>query len=118
MSFLSAKLRGVQGDGIMFWCPGCHCAHMVRTDRSLSPCWGYNGNPELPTFTPSILVKGVKRLTDEQHAAFMRGEGLPEPEPMVCHMFVTDGNIQFLHDCTHALAGQTVPIPDWDAKDR
>ena len=33
-------------------------------------------------------------------------------------MFVTDGNIQFLADCTHALAGQTVPMPDWDAKDQ
>ena len=29
-----------------------------------------------------------------------------------CHSFVTDGRIQFLSDCTHALAGQTVDLPD------
>ena len=31
----------------------------------------------------------------------------------VCHSFVTDGRIQFLGDCTHKLAGQTVNIPEW-----
>ena len=31
----------------------------------------------------------------------------------VCHSFVTDGRIQFLADCTHALAGQTVDLPEW-----
>jgi hypothetical protein len=30
----------------------------------------------------------------------------------VCHSFVTDGKIQFLGDCTHALAGQTVELPE------
>jgi hypothetical protein len=29
-------------------------------------------------------------------------------------LFVTDGRIQFLGDCTHALAGQTVDLPDWE----
>jgi hypothetical protein len=33
----------------------------------------------------------------------------------VCHSFVTDGRIQFLNDCTHPLAGQTVDIPEWPA---
>ncbi len=31
----------------------------------------------------------------------------------VCHSFVTDGQIQFLGDCTHKLAGQTVPLSAW-----
>lgn len=30
-----------------------------------------------------------------------------------CHSFVTDGFIQFLADCKHAMAGQTVPLPAW-----
>lgn len=30
-----------------------------------------------------------------------------------CHSFVVDGRMQFLGDCTHALAGQMVDIPDW-----
>ena len=35
---------------------------------------------------------------------------------MACHTFVTDGRIQFLGDCTHALAGQTVDLPDWPVR--
>lgn len=31
----------------------------------------------------------------------------------VCHSFVRAGRIEFLGDCTHALAGQTVPLPPW-----
>ncbi|MNR55162.1 hypothetical protein D3C85_1754830 [compost metagenome] len=43
----------------------------------------------------------------------------PAPEsfesvPTVCHSWVTDGKIQFLHDCTHALAGQTIALEDVD----
>jgi hypothetical protein len=34
-------------------------------------------------------------------------------QPVVCHSFVTDGRIQFLEDCTHELAGQTVDLPEW-----
>ena len=58
------------------------------------------------SFKPSVLVK-TGRAVDPT---------LPEPEPgdppEVCHSFVTDGRIQFLNDCTHALAGQTVDLPD------
>ena len=32
----------------------------------------------------------------------------------VPRQFVVDGRIQFLGDCTHELAGQTVDIPGWD----
>lgn len=35
----------------------------------------------------------------------------------VCHSFVTEGRIQFLGDCTHALANQTVDLPDWTEED-
>lgn len=34
--------------------------------------------------------------------------------PAVCHSFVRDGQIEFLGDCTHSLAGQTVPLPSVD----
>jgi hypothetical protein len=30
-----------------------------------------------------------------------------------CHSLVTDGNIQFLDDCTHELKGKTVPLEDF-----
>jgi hypothetical protein len=28
-----------------------------------------------------------------------------------CHSFVVEGQMQFLSDCTHEMAGQIVPIP-------
>jgi hypothetical protein len=60
--------------------------------------WEWNGSLDKPTFKPSIFVNAR------------------QSNPMVpsCHSFVTDGRIQFLNDCTHALAGQTVDLPEWD----
>jgi len=102
MSRISRKLRSVEGGGLMFWCPGCDCGHMVRHGDGAGPRWGWNGDAERPTFTPSVLVS-----YDGADAGM---DGAP---PAVCHWFVTDGRIQFLADCTHALAGQTVDLGDW-----
>lgn len=111
MGALSRVLRNVAGGGLAFWCPGCEEAHVVWHGAGPGPRWTWNGDADRPTFAPSVLVTGVKRLTDEQHAAWLRGEGLPAPVPSVCHSFVNDGRIQFLGDCTHALANQTVDLP-------
>ena len=106
MSALSPILRNViDGNGerlLSFWCPGCEGSHIVTIERDTRPCWGWNGSVDAPTFTPSILVT-------------YNGDdaGVDDAPPATCHSFVTDGQIQFLGDCTHALAGQTVPIPLW-----
>lgn len=88
------------GRRVHFWCPGCDDAHGVVVETP--EAWGFNGDLERPTFTPSVLV---------------RYGHLPAGGPMgtdpVCHSFVTDGRIQFLGDSTHALAGQTVDLPEW-----
>lgn len=73
-----------------FHCPGCGCAHFVKV-----PSWEWNKSMDKPTFRPSIKVTGGT-------------------SGIVCHSFVTDGLIQYLGDCTHALAGQTVGVPVWD----
>lgn len=114
MGALSIYLRDIAGGGLAFWCPGCREVHVVQHGQGPGPRWVWNGDPIHPTFTPSVLVTGVKRLTDEQHAAWRRGEGLPEPVPSRCHTFVTDGRINYLSDCSHELAGQIVdmvPMP-------
>lgn len=114
MSALSRLLRSSADGGLLFWCAGCDGAHQVMVGAGSGPRWGYNGNPDKPTLTPSILVRGVDRLTDEERDRVMAGERI-EPRPIVCHSFVTDGRIQFLSDCTHALAGQTVDLPEFDS---
>lgn len=110
MSTLGSKLRVLQGGRVAFHCPGCNQAHHVTVDGSRG--WTFTGGGDRPTFSPSILVKGTVPITDEEHAIIMQG-GTVEPKPLVCHSFITDGRIRFLDDCTHALAGQTVDLPDW-----
>ena len=108
MSQLSRKLRSSEGGGLLFWCPGCDGAHRVMIGAGPGPRWGYNGDPDAPTFTPSVLV-----TYNGPDAGKDRGDGRLAP-PSVCHSFVRDGKIQFLRDCTHHLAGQTVDLPDFD----
>jgi len=83
--------------------------------------WTWNGSATKPTFQPSVLVKGSE-FTDAGRAAYESwfAAGCPQPSPLrfesrdtCCHSFVVDGRMQFLSDCTHSLAGQTVLIPDW-----
>lgn len=91
MAQLGSKLRSVQGGAVAFKCPGCNSMHRIVVSGSVRPRWGYNGDPDRPTFIPSIRVKGSKYL---------------------CHSYVTDGRIRFLEDSTHTFAGKTVELPD------
>ena len=108
---IGSKLRSLEGGKVAFMCPGCQTMHAITIEKGKRPCWGYNDNPDAPTFTPSILVKATERLDDDEIARIQAGEKI-EPIKVVCHSFVTDGMIRFLTDCTHAMAGQTVPLPD------
>lgn len=114
MAKLSNVLRSVAGGCVGFWCPGCDEAHVIRVDGPSA--WGFDGNVGAPTFSPSVLVTGVK-MTPEADAMIARGEspegGSYPTVPQRCHSFVRAGRIEFLSDCTHALAGQTVPLPAW-----
>ena len=94
----TTKIRKV-GAGQIFFCPGCKSTHAVNTS---GPRWDYNGDPACPTFSPSILV--TYNGSDA---------GQDDAPPSVCHSFVRSGRIEFLCDCTHALVGQTVDVPDW-----
>jgi hypothetical protein len=82
----------------LFFCPGCKCGHGVWTtqpNKATGSRWTFNGDMERPTFSPSILLK-----TEILHGQVVS----------VCHSFVRDGKIQYLGDCTHALAGKTIDM--------
>lgn len=86
------------GATVVFTCPGCNREHALNVSPASQPAWGFNGNIERPTLSPSILCRyGRNKATSDNH---------------VCHSFVTDGRIAFLPDCTHALAGQTIDLPE------
>lgn len=103
-----SKIRGITDqDGFLgtylFWCPGCACPHPYRIARSPRepasvPVWGFNGDLERPTFSPSLLVNANT------------------PGARRCHLFLTDGALHFCADSDHELAGKTVPCPDWDSE--
>ena len=98
MAAISKKLRTAVGNGLVFMCPGCNERHVIYHGDGNGPRWSWIGDATAPTFTPSVRVRGVKEDT-----------GVPS----VCHSVITKGKIQFLGDCTHNLAGQTVDLPDW-----
>jgi hypothetical protein len=60
---------------------------------------------ERPTFHPSIKVnRGPEPGPD--------GLAAPDSPDRICHSFVRDGRIEFCSDSTHAMAGQTVNLPE------
>ena len=76
------------------WCPGCRMNHVIYTDSRAQPNghkWTFDGNHEAPTFNPSINIVGQ------------------------CHYFIRAGRIEYCSDSRHALAGQTVDLPDLKA---
>lgn len=101
------------GRRVAFWCPGCDEAHSVTVEAPNG--WGWNGDLERPTFTPSVLVGGVQWEADSgfHRPTHTVGAGMPR----VCHSYVADGRIRFLTDSTHGLGGKTVDLPDWPSTD-
>lgn len=93
----------LQTVGYMFDCPGCKMSHEVYIrphKNSSGASWSFTGNPEKPTFHPSLNAT----VTNDKGQVTLR-----------CHSFVENGMIRFLDDCTHSLAGETVEMPDIDA---
>ena len=80
-------------------CPGCHQYHSVRIDGKGEHNWTFNNDLESPTLSPSILSKLIDKDGNVRSC---------------CHFFMVDGVISYLSDCTHNLAGQSVPLPDMD----
>jgi hypothetical protein len=90
-------LRRTDTGLLIFWCPGCECAHAVWVNEPndlTGSKWNWNGDMERPTFTPSILVRGGSN-------------------DMRCHSFVTNGTISYCSDSKHRLAGQSAALQSW-----
>lgn len=71
----------------IFDCPGCGHKHYFNDT------WSFNGDIENPTFSPSLL------------------NYLPN-EPYRCHLFIKNGKIEYLSDCSHELAGKIIDMED------
>lgn len=115
MSDCGTKLRKIVGgpgsgfSGFVHWCPACQEVHQYATENQNGPKWTFNGNFEQPSFTPSMLIRWG-RFADPN---WKPDDGEEDTYSGVCHYFITDGKIAYCGDCTHAMKGQTVDLPDW-----
>jgi hypothetical protein len=108
--------QGTDGDWI-FFCPACHERHYF--DKR----WTFDGNMEAPTFTPSLRMGPSWRMPPgwEPNTAPRNPDGSYQTRPdgklvqaveYQCHLNITAGSVVFHPDCTHGLAGQTVPMEE------
>jgi hypothetical protein len=88
------KIKQDSEYSLMFWCPGCefhHAYYIKQPPGPEVPIWTFNGDFEKPTLRASL------RNTNPRTGH-------------CCHLFITDGVIEYCSDCTHSLAGQKVPL--------
>lgn len=100
---------------LYFYCLGCKEEHVI------TPAWGWNGSYDKPTFTSSHITwsghydpSGRGGCWCEFNKNLIaKGE---EPSKFTCkrcHSMIKDGKQEYLGDCTHDMAGQTVDIPPY-----
>lgn len=70
--------------------------HLLIALEGASPAWQWNGSKDKPTFYPSILT----RLPWGEDRREIRN-----------HVFIRDGVISYLSDCTHEYAGRSMELP-------
>jgi len=80
---------------LWFICPACSTRDDAPEDTGMTritvPPWDWNGNLAAPTVEGSVLTVQGK---------------------YICHSFIRQGQIEFLSDSTHTLAGTTVDLPE------
>jgi hypothetical protein len=88
---------------VLFWCPGCDEPHQIDTEK-----WEFNGDYVKPTFSPSYLIwldPNPNASPEFRNGLYVTG--------FRCHSYIKGGKIEYLGDCTHKLAGQTVALEEW-----
>lgn len=95
-----------------------HALNLTAPDK---PRWNWNGDVEKPMFSPSVNIswrepsdEGWKLIESGQASA---GERNYPGTDHRCHSFIgmgraVPGEIEFLSDCTHELAGKVVPLAE------
>lgn len=111
MELLSKKLlkthhdpAHVYGGHLAHWCPACKTLHEFAVHSAFrnGARWTHTGGYDAPTFSPSMNIRTCQFPAASKRAG----------QTLVCHYFVKAGRIEYLSDCTHELAGQTVDLPD------
>jgi hypothetical protein len=96
-----AKIKKRVVEYYSFYCAGCKCEHSYIISPDY-PSWSFNGDINSPSFTPSLLNRTQTMNNDTQMLE----------DNSRCHLFVTNGKIEYLSDCTHEYAGKTLNLLD------
>lgn len=103
---------GIDG-ACAYFCPACGEHHVLTAN------WTITGPAEFPTVRPSVLVRtGHYAAHGKEHGCWCthnaervaEGRDPVEFKCSICHSFITNGKIEYLNDCTHELAGQSIPM--------
>lgn len=111
-----AKIKEYKSGVYIFFCPGCEERHVFYDDKApenRKPRWKFNGDLNNPTVNPSLLYRTGHYVQGQPQPPNCRHCNDGYVACVICHSFVENGQIRFLNDCTHELAGQTVPLPKW-----
>lgn len=87
--------------GFAHYCPGCELRHYISVADPLGCNWSFDGDMDQPTFAPSI-----------KHSQPWKDSG------STCHYFIQNGMINYCGDSTHALAGQSIAVPEMPSEAR
>lgn len=125
MSTHSRKLRrrddGNGRKGLSYWCQGCNELHGINYEGGTAGAnWTWNGDMDKPVFSPSVLYQRdmwTPPVNSENIEQWRAAPWEQHQVKHVCHTFVgcngaQPGEVIFLGDCTHALAGTVQPFPD------
>lgn len=92
---------------------------MIKGTREGTGKWTWNGDTEKPTLKPSVLTMAGHFAPDfkESDSCWCKYYAAhPDETPVFhcfrCHTWINDGMVQFLSDCSHELAGKTLPLLD------
>ena len=100
-----SKILAKSNGNIFFECPACETPPGINCGGGHGPIWSWDNDVNKPTISPSVLVKYEQYNTPTSSK---------KKKEHVCHSFVQNGQIQYLSDCTHELAGKLVDIPEWN----
>ena len=127
MSEISSKLRkwfndSNGDDGLVYWCQGCESTHSIKVKGQ--GAWSWNQDDQKPVFGPSVLYQSntwTPPVTPENMEQYRAAPWTQTQTKHICHTFIgcngaQPGEVIFLSDCTHSLAGTVQPfpeLPDW-----
>lgn len=106
---MTTYFRDVGGGLRVFWCPGCNDRHVIDAR------WTVTESNGVYTVSPSIVNTTGHYSTGHIPECWCKMPGAPF-QCVRCHVFIRNNTIEYLGDCSHAMAGKTVPMEHYSGR--